>query len=333
MSISLKTHKMLWGRSGNMCAFPECKLSLVADISQTDDLTIIGEEAHIVAQKPDGPRGDANFPIEKIDKYENLVLLCSVHHKIVDDNVDDFPKEKLIEFKKNHEDWVLSSLTVDPVKQRDDELYASYIEKIMLLSEVKNWRGWTSFLLAPTPSTNIKRVKQLRELIDYIISRVWPKRYPELEYAIYNYKSVINDLLNVFEKYSYNPDSNDAEGTLFTESFYNRASDIHQEEKLIKAFDFHVDLVQDLVLESTRAMNYIFDKVREFIFPAFRIEEGLLLVERGPMMDFRFHTHRVEYQTNEKKDTPYPGLDKFMEAREERDMSIGKGFSENYTMC
>ena len=31
MSISLKTHKMLWGRAANKCAFPECRKDLVVD--------------------------------------------------------------------------------------------------------------------------------------------------------------------------------------------------------------------------------------------------------------------------------------------------------------
>ena len=57
MSISLKTHKMLWGRSGNMCAFPNCKKELVMDESETDDASVIGEEAHIIARKENGPRG------------------------------------------------------------------------------------------------------------------------------------------------------------------------------------------------------------------------------------------------------------------------------------
>lgn len=56
MTISLKTHKMLWGRSGNICAFPDCKKELVMDESETDDPSLIGEEAHIVAQKENGPQ-------------------------------------------------------------------------------------------------------------------------------------------------------------------------------------------------------------------------------------------------------------------------------------
>ena len=43
MGISLKTHKMLWGRAANRCAFPECRRELVMDASETDDKSLIGE--------------------------------------------------------------------------------------------------------------------------------------------------------------------------------------------------------------------------------------------------------------------------------------------------
>jgi len=66
MSITLKTHKMLWGRSGNRCAMPDCRKELVMDATETDDESLIGEECHIIAEsprrpqrKPVNPRGKA----------------------------------------------------------------------------------------------------------------------------------------------------------------------------------------------------------------------------------------------------------------------------------
>jgi len=67
MAISLKTHKMLWGRSGNMCAYPECKKVLVADETLTDNPSVVGEEAHIVARKENGPRGKRDLTEEERD--------------------------------------------------------------------------------------------------------------------------------------------------------------------------------------------------------------------------------------------------------------------------
>ena len=64
MGITSKTRKMLWGKSGNRCAMPDCKKELVVNISEIDNHSIIGEECHIIAQSPDGPRGNKNFDIK-----------------------------------------------------------------------------------------------------------------------------------------------------------------------------------------------------------------------------------------------------------------------------
>ena len=55
--IRVIDRKLLWARSGNICAFPECRVEITQDFE--DDSAIIGEEAHIVAYENDGPRGDS----------------------------------------------------------------------------------------------------------------------------------------------------------------------------------------------------------------------------------------------------------------------------------
>ena len=47
MSVSNKTRKLLWGRSGNHCAF--CLQELVMDATVADDDSIVGDESHIIA--------------------------------------------------------------------------------------------------------------------------------------------------------------------------------------------------------------------------------------------------------------------------------------------
>lgn len=124
MSIGIKTRKMLWGRAANRCAHPECKLELVMNETETDDESIIGDEAHIVAQKQNGARGDSNFPIEKIDKCGNLILLCKIHHKLVDDQFNTFSVEVLQDMKIEHENWVKEKLDYNDQKQKDDAVNA-----------------------------------------------------------------------------------------------------------------------------------------------------------------------------------------------------------------
>lgn len=104
MSILLKTHKLLWGRSGNKCAMPDCRNELIVDETETDNESIIGDEAHIIARSNDGPRGESEMSSEDRDKYDNLILLCRIHHKVIDDQPNFYTAEKLREIKEQHED-------------------------------------------------------------------------------------------------------------------------------------------------------------------------------------------------------------------------------------
>jgi hypothetical protein len=109
MTISDKTRKVLWGRSGNRCAM--CQGLLVEGATPKDDESVIGDECHIVSGRPGGPRFDKTFPVELLDDYENLILLCRVHHKVVDDQCETYLANRLLDLKKKHETWVSSSLS------------------------------------------------------------------------------------------------------------------------------------------------------------------------------------------------------------------------------
>jgi hypothetical protein len=120
MPISDKTRKILWGRSGNRCAI--CRHELVIDATAVDDESVIGEECHVVSGKGQGPRYDPEYSVERIDEPENLILLCRIHHKMVDDQFETYNADVLSKLKVNHEKWVSSTLggtpCVPPVRIR-----------------------------------------------------------------------------------------------------------------------------------------------------------------------------------------------------------------------
>lgn len=129
MAISDKTRKTLWGKSGNKCAW--CRDILITKTSPPAELTIIGEECHIVARNSLGPRGSSELDISKRDDFDNLILLCSIHHKIVDDNPDEYSIEKLHEMKVRHEEWVAAELTdLAPWKSQITSVYYVNIPRL-----------------------------------------------------------------------------------------------------------------------------------------------------------------------------------------------------------
>jgi hypothetical protein len=120
MPISNKTRKILWGRSGNRCAI--CKNEIVINSTPKDDESVVAEECHIISPQANGPRHDPLYPSEKLDDYENLILLCRTHHKLIDDQVLTFTANILRQIKSNHELWVSQKLSENPQKEQPVKL-------------------------------------------------------------------------------------------------------------------------------------------------------------------------------------------------------------------
>jgi len=112
MRITDKTRKLVWGKSGNRCAM--CQHVLCVDTTPEDDESIVGDECHIVSKKENGPRYDPCYPDNKLDSYENLILLCRIHHKQIDDQYTTYTAEILRKIKENHEKWVSRQLDKEP---------------------------------------------------------------------------------------------------------------------------------------------------------------------------------------------------------------------------
>ena len=106
MAISEKTRKILWARSGNRCAF--CRIELVQ--GESSQISVVGDECHIIARSLDGPRGVPYISEEDIDSYSNLILLCKVHHKIIDDQPEKYTVNVLKKMKVDHVLWVKEKL-------------------------------------------------------------------------------------------------------------------------------------------------------------------------------------------------------------------------------
>src|SRR5262245_31231823 len=119
---------MLWGRAAGRCSKPDCRRDLYESETETDDPSLVGENCHIVAEGNDGPRANPKMPIEQRNRYANLILLCRIHHKIIDDQIGEYTVERLLRMKAEHEAWVKKQLLVDEAKQFDDEQYADIVD-------------------------------------------------------------------------------------------------------------------------------------------------------------------------------------------------------------
>ncbi len=103
----------LWTRAGGRCEF--CNDYLLVD-SLTLKEANFGNIGHIVAVSRDGPRGDDPLPMERRNDIENLMLVCPIHHILIDskEHVAEFPAEKLRMMKRDHEERIIGLTAVGP---------------------------------------------------------------------------------------------------------------------------------------------------------------------------------------------------------------------------
>jgi len=119
------TVRKLFALSRNRCAFPECSNPII----DSESNVTLGEVCHICAQSHEGPRFNSRQSEEERHSFENLILLCENHHKIIDDkkNIQKYTVEYLIEVKNNHE-----KTTIDAKKE------VSAISDLVVLELIKN---------------------------------------------------------------------------------------------------------------------------------------------------------------------------------------------------
>lgn len=115
MSATYPTKLFLAMKSGNLCAFADCRKPLTSDGVKAEP-AIIGEAAHIYGENPgtDKKKPSARYREDMTDSernhYNNLIYLCPSCHTKIDKQEEDYPAELLFRIKDEHELWVEEKL-------------------------------------------------------------------------------------------------------------------------------------------------------------------------------------------------------------------------------
>lgn len=180
---STATIKRLFAVSGNICAFAHCPQPLVDAMSGT----VTGEICHIKAQNTEGPRYDASQTEQARHGYDNLVLMCSPHHKIIDSDILTYTVDVLEEIKKNHE------AKSTKVNTPDDSVIESLLKKLIarVTPEQKNLEYFHNLIKTGTwhqefistkelwicEEDNLCQIEVSHDTEDF--SEPWTKVYPD----------------------------------------------------------------------------------------------------------------------------------------------------------
>jgi hypothetical protein len=330
MAISLKTHKRLWANAGNVCAFPGCEQRLLVPTEGEDDEVVVGKECHIVAQGDAGPRAPTTLTLEEAaqfrhlvedrDGYANLILLCGVHHDVIDGDVTSYTVERLVTMKQEHERAVEEARP--PQRRHIDQLeirYAAIVDEWARRIHIDSWEGRMSRLV----SDGIVPEDVLDEfppLCDWLLRRVWPRTLPDLEAALHNFRYVAQDLEAVVSWYETRRNGFVLVDRSYNERFYDEKT----YKFLRRRSDYYRELAADLTIELTRAVNLVADRVREHLWPSYRLAEGYATIGLGLDVDLSYKTLRPLYPPDASPQ-PYSGLRQFVTQRAERDYAVGEG--------
>lgn len=112
-SIKDPVKVQVWMRAGGRCEYRNCNKPL-----WRDDLTLWRMNraylAHIVADSPEGPRGDPVLSEQLQSDFTNIMLLCDEHHRLIDrEGLTDHPVALLRQFKREHEERIERLTDID----------------------------------------------------------------------------------------------------------------------------------------------------------------------------------------------------------------------------
>lgn len=99
--------KKLYAMSGNRCAFAKCHEPLVHEGKVT------GHICHIKGAKPGSTRYDSNQNDEERHGFENLILMCPIHHAVIDDDEVAYTVDRLCALKAARETSNKSAAELD----------------------------------------------------------------------------------------------------------------------------------------------------------------------------------------------------------------------------
>jgi hypothetical protein len=161
------TIKQLFALSGNLCAFPGCNQQII------QDGMVVGQICHIEAAELGGERFNPNQTDEERRSFDNLILLCSIHHTITNDVVK-YPVEVLQKMKADHEGKFLHN----PFEVSDDIVQKAINHYISIYTNVNTGNGTQIITYNINQGPNSKEIS---DLFETLFNANFPKLQQEAE--------------------------------------------------------------------------------------------------------------------------------------------------------
>lgn len=276
--VDLATRVAIWGKAGGRCSESQCRRILIYRPDEAADASLVGEVCHIKARSPGGPRYDGNYPEEFRESYDNVLLMCRIHHKIVDDHPEIYSVEKLKAIKNDHEAWVDSQLSgkekdARSIREKYSVLVAA-IEKQLCFDTADRWLSFMG-------SDEYPRIeKKFSDILfgfpTWVVRQFWPGLIPDIEATVMNLVKTIDDYTRFFVQYSSPKEF--PEFYAIPKFYQSNEWDEDRYDRQGKKWEGAIAQARERSLEIAKALNLLIKIVRANVVMDYRTEEGWFIV-------------------------------------------------------
>jgi hypothetical protein len=127
--IPPKVRYLLWAKSAGRCEFTGCNKPLWRDGLTQIEMNF-ADIAHIIGDRESGPRGNPVFSKAYCSDVYNLMLMCQEHHRMIDENVEEYPEKILRQMKHEHEERIERLTGITPDKTSNVIIYSGRVGKL-----------------------------------------------------------------------------------------------------------------------------------------------------------------------------------------------------------
>lgn len=194
--------------------------------------------------------------------------------------------------------------------------YIPVFDKVLSFVDMPNYPIWTSFwAMAGTSKISVSTYRSLEELNTFLQRISYHQGYDMYNNLLKNLGSLVSDYLYLCDEHLENFGSE--EYTI--ERFYKK---IPNNPDYASQLNEYCWLICDMTLELTRLLNLLLERIRERL-PDYQIDEGVFVIDS-------IAREKTVYCENEKSDSPYPGLNKFVKIRSSRNYCYSKTSNLNF---
>ncbi|MBL7672136.1 MAG: hypothetical protein JNM39_16760 [Bdellovibrionaceae bacterium] len=241
-------------------------MDLLQSADNPSQTSLVGDNCHITAESSGGKRFDDRLSDRERNSYPNLILLCKVHHKLVDDDEKTYTIAKLHQIKSEHELWVESAFKT---LSGPDANYSRLIEIATECLDMKSWDWVTDHAIRMMVWDSL--LEGINKFVLEVHRAIWPKTRPDLELEIQNLANRAEAFVEEFCKLA-KPDVRNME--LWREDFNWKIRMNPKYHEFSEKSEQWQNKCTLLIRDLTVALNRFSDSVRKNLKPDYMVSYG-----------------------------------------------------------